>query len=122
MIIEMMMIIIMTINAPAETVASAKARAFTRKRLQQEACGTDLLQTEAPASAPTLAAATTLSRKACHKALIKEMLMISLNEEMLVSRPQVRITLENMQTLSFETFCSIKLKNARPHGDHFRRS
>lgn len=53
MIIEMMMIMIMIINAPAETVALAKARAFTRKRLQQEASGTDLLQTEARASAPS---------------------------------------------------------------------
>ena len=51
MIIEMIMIMI--INAPAETVALAKARAFTRKRLQQEASGTDLLQTEARASAPS---------------------------------------------------------------------
>ena len=49
-IIEMM---IMIINAPAETVALAKARAFTRKRLQQEASGTDLLQTVARASAPS---------------------------------------------------------------------
>lgn len=47
------MIMIMIINAPAETVALAKARAFTRKRLQQEASGTDLLQTEARASAPS---------------------------------------------------------------------
>lgn len=53
MIIEMIMIMIMIINAPAETVALAKARAFTRKRLQQEASGTDLLQTEARASAPS---------------------------------------------------------------------
>lgn len=53
MIIEMMMIMIMIINAPAETVALVKARAFTRKRLQQEASGTDLLQTEARASAPS---------------------------------------------------------------------
>ena len=52
-IIEMMMMMIMIINAPAETVALAKARAFTRKRLQQEASGTDLLQTEARASAPS---------------------------------------------------------------------
>lgn len=53
MIIEMMMMMIMIINAPAETVALVKARAFTRKRLQQEASGTDLLQTEARASAPS---------------------------------------------------------------------
>lgn len=53
MIIEMMMIMIMIINAPAETVALVKARAFTRKRMQQEASGTDLLQTEARASAPS---------------------------------------------------------------------
>lgn len=53
MIIEMMMIMIMIINAPAETVALVKARAFTRKRLRQEASGTDLLQTEARASAPS---------------------------------------------------------------------
>ena len=52
-IIKMMMMMIMIINAPAETVALAKARAFTRKRLQQEASGTDLLQTEARASAPS---------------------------------------------------------------------
>ena len=51
MIIEMIMIMI--INAPAETVALAKARVFTRKRLQQEASGTDLLQTVARASAPS---------------------------------------------------------------------
>lgn len=44
---------IMIINAPAETVALAKARAFTRKRLQQDASATDLLQTEARASAPS---------------------------------------------------------------------
>ena len=52
-IIEMIMIMNMIINAPSETVALAKARAFTRKRLQQEASGTDLLQTEARASAPS---------------------------------------------------------------------
>ena len=51
MIIEMIMIMI--INAPAETVALAKTRAFTRRRLQQEASGTDLLQTEERASAPS---------------------------------------------------------------------
>ena len=44
-----MMIMIMIINAPAKTVA----RAFTRKQLQQEASDTDLLQTEARASAPS---------------------------------------------------------------------
>ena len=44
---------IMIINAPAEPVALAKARAFTRKRLQQDASATDLLQTEARASAPS---------------------------------------------------------------------
>lgn len=49
----MIMIMNMIINAPSETVALAKARAFTRKRLQQEASGTDLLQTEARASAPS---------------------------------------------------------------------
>ena len=48
-----MMIMIMIINAPAETVALVKARAFARKRLQQETSGTDLLQTEARASAPS---------------------------------------------------------------------
>ena len=47
------MMMIRIINASAETVASAKAQAFFRKRLQQEACGTDLLQTEARASAPS---------------------------------------------------------------------
>ena len=41
-----MMMIIMIINA------LAKVRAFTGKQLQQEASGTDLLQTEAQASAP----------------------------------------------------------------------
>ena len=45
------MMMIRIINAPAETVALAKARAFTRRRLQQEGSGTDLLQTEARASA-----------------------------------------------------------------------